>query len=299
MNIVAASCAVPADKVLPEMAIPVLGEDVVAKIVANTGVRSRRAAQPETTTVDLVVAAAEPLLESLSWKREDIDLLIFVSQTPDYILPASAYIAHKRLGLGEKCLALDISLGCSGFTHAVLTAQGLLDNGTAQRCLLLCGDTITKISSPRDPGTAILFGDAGAAVALESGGSLVRGFSYGSEGEGEDFLKVDAGGFRRPFSEEHLISTAGRDGTERRPLDLRMDGAQIFNFTIRRVPQMIQSALRDADWKSEDVDYYVFHQANAFIINYLRRKLRVEQERVPLSLTEFGNTSCASSLSRW
>lgn len=295
MRLVGVSCAVPSDVAAAAEACDRLGADDVGKIVKNSGVERRRVAPETVTSSDLCVAAARPLLERVGWSPQAVELVVFVSQTPDYVLPATAYCIHERLGLADTCMAFDVNLGCSGFTHGLLVVRGLMMAEGIRRALLLCGDTITKLANPMDRGTALLFGDAGSAAALDNEGpDQLRAAAWGSEGTGAGYLMVPGGGFRQPWREEFLQAEEDADGNRRRRVDLRMDGAQIFNFTIRRVPAVISQALERAKWQKEDVDYYLFHQANKFIINYLRNKLKVAPEKVPTCLEEFGNASCAS-----
>ena len=297
MNIAGISCAVPKTIARPEDAYERIGRDDVCKIVNNSSVQTRRIVTSDVTASDLCVDATKPLLEQLGWERDSIDLLVFVTQTPDYILPATAYSIHDRLGLADRCLTFDVNLGCSGFTHGLMLIRSLLQSGVGQRALLLCGDTISKIAGLNDRGTCLLFGDAGTATAIELDDrkpDQFRAASWGSEGSGYSSLIVPGGAFRDPWKPEFLQEEEAEDGNRRHRTDLKMDGAKIFQFTIRRVPPMVREVLEKANWTAEKVDAFVFHQANKFIIDYLRRKLKVPEEKVPTCLEEFGNTSSAS-----
>lgn len=294
MRIAGISCTVPKGIVQASDAHEALGRDRVERIVRNAGVLTRRVAPAGVTTIDLCAPAAEELLDALGWGPDSVDLAILVTQTPDYVLPATVHIAHQRLGLSDRCLAFHMNLGCSGFTHGLLVVRGLMQSDVVKRALLLCGDTISRVSNPLDGSTAVLFGDAGTATAVEAGEDTVRGAAWGSDGAGVGTLIVPGGSFRMPWRPELLRDFEHDSGNRRRATDLAMDGAKIFEFTIKRVPPMVQRILKMAQWQIEDVDAFVFHQANKFIIDYLRKKLKVPTERAPTCLEEYGNTSSAS-----
>ena len=295
MKLKGISCAVPKAIVAAESFCDRFGQEDIEKIVRNSGVTSRRVSPDGATSSDLCAVAARKLLDDLQWDPDSVGLLVFVSQTPDYVLPPTSYRLHKELDMPETCMTFDINLGCSGFTHGLIVMRSLMVTESIRRGLLLCGDTLTKIANPLDRATALLFGDAGAAAAVENDGpDQIKAAVWGSEGAGYEYLIVPAGGFRDPWKPEYLETTEDADGNFRRPTDLKMDGAQVFNFTIRRVPQMVKEVTEKAGWTADDVDFFLFHQANKFIIDYLRRKLKVAEDKLPTCLEEFGNTSCAS-----
>lgn len=295
IRIAGISSAVPKSSADLNTAKSYLPESDIERIIANSGVVNRRVAPEGTTAADLCSVAADKLLEELQWARESVDLLIFISQTPDYVLPATSYRLHSELKLPDTCLSFDINLGCSGFTHGLFVVRSLMTAPNIKRALLLCGDTITRISNPSDRSTSLLFGDAGSAAAIEK--SEIDSFAasvWGSDGDGYSSLIVPGGAFKNPWTPEFMEAKEDSDGNKRRPVDLEMDGAKIFQFTIKRVPPMVKQVLQEADWSVDDVDSFVFHQANKFIINYLGKKLRLPAEKVPTCLEEYGNTSCAS-----
>lgn len=273
----------------------VFGADA-RKIAESTGVRARRVVQGTTCTSDLCHAAGDRLLDDLGWPRDSIDALIFVTQTPDYVLPATACSLHGRLGLARHCAAFDVNLGCSGYVYGLWLAAQLIACGQ-RRVLLLVGDTISRIVAPRDRSTVPLFGDAGTATALErdeagSAGPMV--FDLGSDGRGQDHLIVPAGGFRRPRSEQTALRSEQAGGNVRGDEDLFMDGAEIFTFTLREVPALVRSTLGAAGWSVDDVDAVVMHQANRFMLEHLAKRMKLPPDKVPLALEDYGNTSSAS-----
>lgn len=273
----------------------VFGENEVEKIVKMTGIAARRVVEEGVCTSDLCVAAAEDLLSRLGWERETIDLLVFVTQTGDYVLPATACVAHGRLGLSQTCAAFDVTLGCSGYIYGLATAASFLACGGAKRALVLVGDTISRVTSPGDRATVLLFGDAGSATALEyDEGAAGMRFLMGSDGRGQNHLIIPAGGFRNPSSEGTRVRIQRDDGSCRSEEDLYMNGAELLAFTLAGVPKLIRESLAGAEKQVEDVDFYVFHQANKFMIEHFARKAGVPLDRVPLNLDRFGNTSSAS-----
>jgi 3-oxoacyl-[acyl-carrier-protein] synthase-3 len=252
------------------------------------GVEERRWVEPGQTTVDLCTTAAKRVLESLSWTTEDIGLLIFVSQTPDYDLPASACVLHARLGLSKSCAAFDVNLGCSGYVYAWWMASQLMQSGAIKRALLLVGDTSSYFSDLSDRSTALLFGDAGSATALEwREGASASHFVVGSDGTGQNNLIVPQSGTRnQPLNDERLV---GRDQHK-----LYMDGGEIFNFTLSAVPKLGEALFNLAGTTSADYAAVLFHQANAFMLKHLAKKMKLGAEQVPINMQRFGNTSSAS-----
>ncbi len=252
----------------------------VRKVVAMAGVSERRIADSSTTSTDLCYEAAEALLNRIGWSRDSIDGLIMVTQTPDYIMPSSSCLLHKRLGLSERCAAFDLGLGCSGYPYGLWLASMMLRSGNLRRVLLLHGETPTHYASEDDRAVALLFGDAGSATALEADETADGPQSYftlHTDGTGYDDLIIEAGGFRDRFC------------SDRARHHVRMNGANVFNFTIKTVPPLIQDTLRLANRAIADVDYYVFHQSNRFIIKHLIATCELPPDRVPIVIDRYGN----------
>jgi 3-oxoacyl-[acyl-carrier-protein] synthase-3 len=267
----------------------------LAKISASTGVMRRHLAAGATCTSDLCHAAASKLLDELNWPKESIEALIFVSQTPDYVMPATACSLHGRLELARSCAAFDVNLGCSGYVYGLWLAGNLLQGGGVRRMLLLAGDTISRIVSPEDRSVAYLFGDAGTATAIEiSPGAAPMFFELGTDGSGADHLMVPAGGFRRPRGAATATRSEREGGNVRADEDLFMNGGEIFAFTMAVVPQVCRDVLNRAAWAAETVDGFVMHQANRFMLQHLGRTMRVPKEKLVLALENYGNTSSAS-----
>lgn len=269
---------------------PALGFDAeeVRKVVAMAGVRERRVVDDGVTSADLCFEAAEALLQRLQWPRESITGLVFVTQSPDYWLPSTASMLHHWLGLSDACAAFDVGLGCSGYPYGLYIASTMLRAGGHQRILLLHGETPSRFVSPDDHATTLLFGDAGSATGLEAGGDRAH-YCLHSDGGGYGGLIIRGGGFR------------DRRPADSRDLALRMDGAAVFSFTIKRVPPLVRDALELAGGGVEGIDAFVFHQSNRFIMKHLMKKCGLPEARVPVTLDDMGNTggpSVAVTLTR-
>lgn len=262
--------------------------DKVHDVVKMTGVKTRHWVEDGVTTSDLCAAAAERMFDRLGWERASVDGLIFVSQTPDYRLPATSCILQDRLGLRTGILAFDVSLGCSGYPYSLWLAMMMIQTGAAKRILLAVGDTSSIMNDSEDRGTALLFGDAGTVTAVEATapGADPAFFILGTDGQGADNLIVAEGAFRK---REATGKLAGRQ------LDkLFMDGGEVFNFTLKAVPALVKDTLAAAGNQVEDYDMFLLHQANAFMIRHLAKKAKLPPEKVPINIDRYGNTSSAT-----
>lgn len=250
----------------------------VRKVVAMAGVQERRVADATTCSTDLCYDAATALLDDIGWTRESVDGLILVTQTPDYFMPSSSCVLHHRLGLSTHCAAFDLGLGCSGYVYGLWLGAMMLRTGGLNRVLLLHGETPTRYAAETDRAVSLLFGDAGSATALERDDSAAPWqFALHTDGSGYDDLIVEAGGFRDrfcPVADAHYV---------------KMNGANIFNFSITVIPPLIESTLRAAGCSVEEIDYFVFHQSNRFIIQHLIGTCALPSEKVPIILDRFGN----------
>lgn len=294
VRIVGISGALPSTAASVQEFNDVFGEAAVAKIAASTGVQSRQIAKGLCTS-DLCAEAARSLLEAGKIDPASIDALIFVTQTPDYLLPATACVLQAKLGLPQHVAAFDVNLGCSGYVYGLWLAGCLIAAGGSRRVLLLVGDTITRITSPDDRSVALLFGDAGTATLLEaSPGSEPMYFSLGTDGRGERNLIVPAGGFRQPADASSRTRVEQESGNVRADTDLFMNGAEIFAFTLARVPAMVREVLQASGNSVETVDAFVFHQANRFMLQHLAKRMAVPAQKLILGLERYGNTSSAS-----
>jgi 3-oxoacyl-[acyl-carrier-protein] synthase-3 len=300
VRIAGLASAVPEETQTIEDLARQFGADEANKISESIGVRTRRIAPDGMCASDLCFAAAEKLLDEMGWERDSIRGLIFVSQTPDYRSPATACTLHARLGLSKSCAAMDINLGCSGYVYGLATAaqfvRGLSDGSESSgRVLLLVGDTISRVVSAQDRSAVPLFGDAGTATALdfcESADPIsVR---FGTDGAGQDHLIIPAGGFRNPANESTSKLTERENGNIRSDEDLFMNGAEVFMFTLCEVPSLFKKTMKASGWSIDEVDGVVMHQANSFMLNHLRKRLKIPEEKFVIALDGYGNASCAS-----
>jgi 3-oxoacyl-[acyl-carrier-protein] synthase-3 len=270
--------------------------DDVKQVVDKTGVYQRRFADPGTCSSDLCFAAAEKLFSDFDVQRDEIDLLVFVSQTPDYRMPATSIILQDRLHLGHSTIAFDLNLGCSGFIYGLSVVYSLMERSGLRKALLLDGETRSRIYSPKDRKTAFLFGDAGVAALIERNSCYGKSFfSLNSDGSKEDLIKMKAGGYRFPSSpetmKERIVDEYGNIRSDEHGY---MDGGDVFNFVIKEVPADIDKVISLSGSKLADIDYFVFHQANLFINTYLLKKLKLDPGKVPSTVGKFGNTSSVS-----
>jgi 3-oxoacyl-[acyl-carrier-protein] synthase III len=265
------------------------------KIYAKTGIRSRHVAAVDECASDLAVRAAEAVIADLALDRSTIDFVLYCTQTPDYLLPTTACLLQHRLGLSLSCGALDFNLGCSGYVYGLGLAKALIDSAQARTILLLTADTYSKLLNAADKSVRTLFGDAAAATLIVSRDqeSLIGPFVYGTDGAGAQNLIVPTGGMRQAVIPEAEL-VGDRSGNARTANDLYMNGAEIFDFTLRVVPQAIERLLAKAGVVQDEIDLFVFHQANGFMLEHLRRKLHIPSTKFAVVLEDVGNTVSSS-----
>lgn len=262
--------------------------------IKTTGIESRHVALNGETTGDLCFHAAETLLKQLNWNKDEIDLLVFVSQSPDYFLPATSIILQDRLGLPKTTAAFDINLGCSGYVYGLSVASSMMATGGFRKGLLLAGDISTAALNPKDKSTWPLFGDCGTATALINNRDYEMQFSLNSDGAGKDAITIPHGGVRRPITADSFIEQEYDGGIVRSMRNLWLNGIDVFNFSVREAPANIASLLSYSNKTETDVDLLVMHQANLLMNETIRKKLKFPSEKVPYTLRNFGNTSSAS-----
>ncbi len=258
------------------------------KVAAKTGIDSRRIAAADETAGDLAIAAGRALIAEDRRGPEGIDYLILCTEAPDYPLPPTACIVHRALGLRPSAGAIDINLGCSGFVYGLGLAQGLITAGQAARVLLLTADTYSKFLAADDMSVRTIFGDAAAATLIEAGCGDLGPFRYGTDGAGAEHLIVPTGGARDSGDAAEPYLTGA--GTMRRGLPLQMNGPEVFAFTIARIPDLVRETAAAGGIGLEVIDLFVFHQANATMLEALRRKLEIPPARFAVALDGVGNT---------
>jgi 3-oxoacyl-[acyl-carrier-protein] synthase-3 len=263
-------------------------EWTVDKIMDKVGVNKRYVAAENETATDLAVFAAQKLFDK-SVDKNTIDYILFCTQSPDYYLPASACIIQERLGLSTRIGALDFNQGCSGFVYGLSLAKGLIVAGIAQNVLLLTAETYNKRLHPKDKGNRTIFGDAASATLISTDGFAEIGeFSLGTDGSGAENLIIKTGGARNP--EKSGTVDFDENNNPVSPDYIYMDGSEIFAFTLEAVPSLVKSTLKKNGMGKEDIDLYIFHQANRYMLDFLRKKLKIDEKNFYLYLSEVGNT---------
>jgi len=269
-------------------------EDTKA-IVEKIGIYERRIAPEGMCASDLCRAAAEKLFADLAVDRNEIDVLIFISQTPDYRTPGSGIILQDWLGLPKTCAAYDVNLGCSGFIYGLSLAFGFAKQDGVRKVLLLNGETRSKAYSFKDRKTGFLFADAGSACLVSKGTAFGEShFLLESFGSMHDYIMIKAGGSRCPSSLKTIKERAFPDGSIRSDEQGVMDGSGVFEFSITEVPRQVRQMLKITNREMDSIDFVVLHQANAFMNDHLIRKLKAPVSKAPTSLEKFGNTSSVS-----
>ena len=265
----------------------------IEKIYSKTGIKSRHIVKDNQTASDLGVLAAQKIFASKIIKKDEIDFIIFVTQTPDYLLPSSACLIQDRLGLRKDIGAFDINLGCSGYIYGLATAKGLIDSGISKNVLLITAETYSKHINKLDKSTRTIFGDGAAATVISNRGMKIGSFDLGTDGSGCDLLKIPSGGARLAKNQE-TAQELNYDGNIRSKDNLFMDGTGVFDFSIRKVPESIGSLLAKEKIQKENIDLFVLHQANKFILDFLQKSMKIEKKKFYINMEDTGNTVCAS-----
>ncbi len=265
------------------------------QLIKNVGVITKRIAPDGTTTSDLCVKAAGRLLEDLAWNKEEIRIIVFVSQARDYLIPATAGIIQDRMGLPNSTISIDINLGCSGFVYGLSVIGSLMNTTGIRKGLLMAGDIGHINASYRDKSSYPLFGDAGTVTAIElAEGSPQFHFNLQGDGSGYRAIMIPDGGFRNLIDRSSFDYKKYGEGIYRHRLHVALDGIEVFNFSLREVVPNLKALLKFAGTELSQYDYVVFHQANRLINETLRKMLKLEPEKVPYSIQKYGNTSSAS-----
>ncbi|HIE15297.1 MAG TPA: ketoacyl-ACP synthase III [Bacteroidales bacterium] len=263
-------------------------------LIKTVGVEAKHTCPKNIITSDLCYVAADGLIRELGWQRNEIDLLIFISQSRDYLLPATACILQERLNLPKTTAAFDMNMGCSAYNYGLSVTAAMMSNGGFKKGLLLTGD-VASLGSYRDKTTFPIFGDAGTATAFEykEGASPIFS-SLQTDGTGYKAIIIPEGGFRKPPSKKTFDYKRYEKGVIRHKGHVELNGIEVFNFSLREVVPHIKNFLKTIEYNLSDIDFLVLHQANKLINETIRKMLRLEKEKVPLSLKEYGNISSAS-----
>jgi 3-oxoacyl-[acyl-carrier-protein] synthase-3 len=258
------------------------------KILKKLGISKRYVVSENETSLDLAYNAGEKVLENID--RASIDFLILCTQSPDYYLPTSACILQDRLKLNKNIGAFDFNLGCSGYVYGLAIAKGLIAGGIAKKILLITAETYTKMLHPNDISNRSIFGDGAAASVIEySSDENIYEFSLGTDGAGYDNLIVKNGCFRTPYKNDTFITTDD-SGNVRSDNNLFMNGPEIFNFTISSIPSLVLTNAEKNNINLDEIDYFIFHQANKYMLEYLRNKIKIQPDKFYINLENTGNT---------
>lgn len=285
----AISYYLPEKVVTNEQLVEEFPEWSVDKIAKKVGINERHIAADDETAGDMAYKAAEKLIQENGIKRDSIDFVLLCTQSPDYFLPSTSCLIQSRLGLPTRCGAFDFNLGCSGYEYGLAVAKGLIVSGIAKNVLLLTAETYNKHIHPKDKGNRTIFGDGASASLISSEGFAKIGeFVLGSDGSGYDRLIHKTGAMRhyQPLNDFH----EDENGTPLSSDHLYMDGKAIFDFTSDIVPPMIEETLAKHQLTMEDVDLFVFHQANRYMINYLRKLMEIDKDKFYVFMETVGNT---------
>lgn len=263
----------------------------IEKISSKTGISSRHISASDEFSSDMAVKAAEKLFEEHNIDKSTIDFLLFCTQSPDYFLPTTACILQERLGLNTSIGALDFNLGCSGFVYGLSLAKGLIAGEMAKNILLITSETYSKFIHPKDKSNKTIFGDAAAAtlISAEKGFCSIGNFVFGTDGKGAENLIVKQGGMRFPVLNNNE-DIKDEFGNVRNDKNLFMNGTEIFNFTGEFVPKLTESILEKSNLTKDNVDLFVFHQANKYMLNHLRKKIKIPEEKFFIAMEHCGNT---------
>ena len=266
------------------------------KVIASTGIERKRVVKPGTTASDLSFQAIKKLLEKLEWSADSVDALIYVCTSRDYIAPITSAILQDRLGFRNDCYCLDLPLGCSGWVYGMSNLSSLLSHGQLKRGLLVCAETNSLNRSPKDKTVKPLFGDAATVTALEfdENWQYPIQFSFGVDGSGYKAVWTEFGGTRNPITPDSIVEKEVEPGVIRKGIDMVVNGMDVFSFAIKVPPRSLMEFVEHFQIDVDKVDYLFLHQANKFIDDRIRKRLKMPEEKVPFCLQDYGNTNSAS-----
>lgn len=296
IEIKAIATCVPKNKIGNDFFEGLLTPKEIRIFEKTVGIIERRWAEDKVTASDLGYEAAINLLNNHEIDKEEIDCLIFLSQTPDFKIPFTSNILQDRLGLKRNILCLDINAGCAGFIQGLSTCYSIAKSLKKGKVLFIVAETLSKILSTKDRGTSMLFGDGAAAILIGNTENLDSKafFNFYSDGANADAIKIPDGGYRNGITTESFLLVEDEKLNLKSRLHLAMDGPKVFDFTLREIAVSIEELLEQSKVRKETIDYFMLHQSNQFIIKQIAAQLNVLPERMPLNISEFGNTSGVS-----
>jgi len=295
IGIEALSATVPHNIVSTKSLVDYYSEEAIGKFIEATGVEERRFADDSICASDLCYKSACEIFEKTGINREDIDMLLFISQTSDFKIPGTSIILQEKLGLSKNTLVYDLNMSCSGFIHGLLMAYSFLQMPEINHVMVMVGDTLTKLISLQDKGTGMLLGDAGTVTVVGKGNKFGTSFfSMLTDGANINSVYIPAGGARKPSSQETLKMQTYEDGSVRNEEQIIMVGPDVFSFAISELPKDIKRLLEFANTSIDQVDKYAFHQANNFMTGYIAKKAKADPSKLLKSIHKYGNTAGTS-----
>lgn len=276
------ACALPGKKMNTDDYIDYYGKESVEQFKKTTGIESRYISNGKQTSSDLCYVAARELMKKKGYTGEDIDALVYMTQTPDYKVPSTAFLLHKRLNIKKECIVFDVNIGCSAFVNGLHLLAGMIQGGAINRALLLIGDAELEHPVTDNRSFSMMFADAGSACLIEKGEGEVRSVVM-ADGEGYNTLITPYPGAR--FPKEFQFE----DGLQK-----KMDGDDVFLFTITQVPKLFKAFFKEYNYSWDDFDYCMLHQANLMILNNVAKRIKLPAEKMPISLAKYGNTDGSS-----
>jgi 3-oxoacyl-[acyl-carrier-protein] synthase-3 len=294
IRVSAIAAAVPS-QLVSNLDLDLLNGTDAQAFVRTVGIRTRRIAPPLLCASDLCLAAAQCILHSRGLDSPEVGALVFVTQTPDYLLPGNSTLVQRRLGLSSYAYLLDVNQGCAGYVYGLASLTCIMSAAKIQKGLLLVGDTITRLLSPQDRSTVPIFSDAGSATLVElDADAEPMHFNLGGDGEGAEVIYMRAGGAREPFGPDSLSISKQEHDLARAPIHLSMRGMDVLHFALKYVAPNVRELLAAAHVDLDTPDHFIFHQANRVLNECLLKKLGIPPHKAPETLLEYGNTSCAT-----
>lgn len=289
------SVTVPSTRVETIKQTDFFSEKQLTSFIETTGIEERRIAKKDICSSDLCYDAAINLFNKTGIQPDEIDALIFISQTPDYRVPGTSIILQDRLNLPKSTIAFDVNLTCSGYVYGLFLAYSLANIDSINNVLLLVGETLSKITSPRDNSIGLLLGDAASATLVTKNEKYGDSFfSLNTDGSNSEAVIIPGGGFRNMSSVETITFKEHDDGSVRNDEQIRMDGMEVFSFAVSEMPKDVKRLLNFAEKEVTDFDKFVFHQANKYMMNVIAKKLKIDTQKMLFSIEKYGNTSGVS-----
>ncbi len=265
----------------------------IEKIESKTGINKRHIIAEYESISDMAVASASPIFDNNIIDKSDIDFILLCTQSPDYLLPTTACIVQDKLGLPTTCGALDFNLGCSGYIYGLSLAKGLIQSNQATNILLITSEAYSRYINKGDKSVRSLFGDSATTTLLSANSNnndFIDSFVFGTDGKGAKNLIIPDGGSVKPIDSESNVENIDKNGNVRANKNIYMNGSQILVFTLKTVPETLNNVLSKANLTLDDVDYFVLHQANKFLLKQLQNKLNIPDKKFLISYAEYGNT---------